>query len=337
MSIGAQFLCQDFEECMASVRKAEEAGYAYAWFIDSQILWQDVYVYMAAGLDRTERIVFGTAVTNPWTRHVTVTASTFATLAQLHPGRLILGIGRGDSALRTMGMNPVPTKFLRESIPTLRGLLAGETVRINDTDVHLRWVERDVGVPICLCATGPKNLRAAGALADRVMLYVGVNAESVRWAIDHVRAGAEEAGRDPDGIDFSVLTAMWVSDDQEEAWAKCRWAPAACANHIEDTMKRNPEHGMPEPMTRLPQARDAYDYYAGHLDSAAEHTDYLTGELVDDYAIAGSAEKCLAKVRELEALGIDEVSCAYQNGAFDQMDRVGRELIAPLAATGAAR
>jgi hypothetical protein len=102
-------------------------------------------------------------------------------------------------------------------------------------------------------------------------------------------------------------------------------------------MKRNPEHGMPEPMTRLPQARDSYDYYAGHLDSSADHTEYLTGELVDDFAIAGSAEKCLAKVRELEALGIDEVSCAYQNGAFDQMDRVGRELIAPLAGTGAAR
>jgi alkanesulfonate monooxygenase SsuD/methylene tetrahydromethanopterin reductase-like flavin-dependent oxidoreductase (luciferase family) len=337
MSIGAQFLCQDFEECMASVRKAEEAGYAYAWFIDSQILWQDVYVYIAAGLDRTDRIVFGTAVTNPWTRHVTVTASTFATLAQLHPGRLILGIGRGDSALRTMGMNPVPTKLLRESIPTLRSLLAGETVRINDADVHFRWVQEDVGVPICLSATGPKNLRAAGALADRVMLYVGVNPESVRWAIDHVRAGAAEAGRDPDAISFSVLTAMWVSDDQEEAWAKCRWAPAACANHIEDTMKRNPEHGMPEPMTRLPQARDSYDYYAGHLDSSADHTEYLTGDLVDDFAIAGSAEKCLAKVRELEALGIDEVSCAYQNGAFDQMDRVGREIIAPLAGAGAAR
>ena len=80
---------------------------------------------------------------------------------------------------------------------------------------------------------------------------------------------------------------MWVSDDQEEAWAKCRWAPAACANHIEDAMKRNPEHGMPDAMTRLPQARDHYDYYAGHLDSSAEHTDYLTGDLVDDFAIAG--------------------------------------------------
>jgi len=337
MAIGAQFMPQDFEECMASVQKAEEAGYAYAWFIDSQILWQDVYVYMTSTLACTDRIVVGTAVTNPWTRHVTVTASAFATLAQLHPGRLIMGIGRGDSAVRTMGLNPVPTKMFRESIPILRDLMAGRTVKLNDADVHFRWVHEDVGVPICMSATGPKNLRAAGGLADRVMLYVGVNPVSVKWAMDHVRAGAEEAGRDPDDLKFSILTAMWVSDDQEEAWMKCRWAPAACANHIEDTMKRNPEHGMPEPMTRLPQARDHYDYYAGHLDSAAEHGDYLTGDLVDDFAIAGNAEKCLAKVRELEALGIDEISCAYHNGTFDQMDRVGREIIAPLATTGASQ
>jgi alkanesulfonate monooxygenase SsuD/methylene tetrahydromethanopterin reductase-like flavin-dependent oxidoreductase (luciferase family) len=339
--IGAQFMCQDFKECMASVGKAEEAGYGYAWFIDSQILWQDVYVYMTAGLERTERIVFGTGVTNPYTRHLTVTASAFATLAQLHPGRLILGVGRGDSAVRTMGLNPVPTRTLRESIPVLRDLLAGRTVEINGADVHLRWVQEDVGVPICLSATGPKNLRAAGGLADVVMLYVGVNPVSIRWAMDHVRAGAKEAGRDPDAIRFSVLTAMFVGDDQEEAWAKCRWAPASCANHIADTMKRNPAHGMPEPMTRLPQARDRardrYDYYAGHLDSAADHTEYLTGDLVDDFAIAGTAEKCLAKVHELEALGIDEISCAYLNGEFEQMERVGREIIAPLAGAGSGR
>jgi 5,10-methylenetetrahydromethanopterin reductase len=182
-----------------------------------------------------------------------------------------------------------------------------------------------------MSATGPKNLRNAGALADRVMLYVGVNPVSVRWAIDHVRAGAAEAGRDPDAIRISVLTAMWVSEDQDEAWTKCRWAPAACANHIEDTMKRNPEHGMPETMTRLPQARDHYDYYAGHLDSAADHTSYLTGDLVDDFALAGPPEKVLAKVRELSDLGVDEISCAYHNGTFDQMDRVGRQIIPALA------
>ena len=105
-SIGSQFMCQDFAECIASVQAAEEAGYSHAWFIDSQILWQDCVVYMTSSLAATKRIVVGTAVTNPFTRHVTTTASTFATLAQLHPGRLELGIGRGDSAVRTMGLEP---------------------------------------------------------------------------------------------------------------------------------------------------------------------------------------------------------------------------------------
>lgn len=334
-TIGSQFLAQDFEECVASVQKAEDAGYSHAWFVDSQLLWQDCFVYMTHALAATQRIVIGTAVTNPYTRHVTATASMFTTLAGLHPGRLALGIGRGDSSVRTMGLNPVKTSVLEESVVLLRELMAGRHVTINDADVYLRWLDRDPAIPIMMPATGPKNLRLAGALADRVMLYVGVNETSVCWAIDHVRAGAEEAGRDPDAVKLSLLTAMWVSDDQEEAWDRCRWAPAACANHIADTMRRNKAHGMPETMTRLPQSRDDYDYYAGHLSSDADHTAFLTGELIDDFGIAGSADKVRAKVQELFGLGIDEVSCAYQNGNFDQMDTVGREIISAVATTTA--
>lgn len=326
-TIGAQFLPERFEDCVASVRAAEDAGYSHAWFIDSQILWQDCFVYMTSVLAATSRIVVGTAVTNPYTRHVTTTASAFATLAELHPGRLELGIGRGDSAVRTMGLNPVKTTFLQESIPLLRDLMAGRHVTINGADVHFRWLDGDAGVPIMMSATGPKNLRLAGTLADRVMLYVGVSDEAVRWAMDHVRAGAAEAGRDPDAIRFSVLTAMWVDEDPQVAWDACRWAPAACANHIADTMKRNPAHDMPGVMTRLPQSRDEYDYYAGHLSSDADHTAYLTGELIDDYAIAGDVEKVRATVRRLFDLGVDEISCAYLNSAYDQMATVGREVI----------
>ena len=334
-TIGSQFMCEGFNECMASVQKAEKAGYSHAWFIDSQILWQDCFVYMTSALAATSSIVVGTAVTNPYTRHVTTTASAFATLAELHPGRLELGIGRGDSAVRTMGLSPVKTAFLKESIPVLRDLMAGRHVTINDADVYFRWLDGDARVPIMMSATGPKNLQLAGSLADRVMLYVGVNPTAVRWAMGHVRAGAEAAGRDPDSVKFSVLTAMWVGDDQQAAWDACRWAPAACANHIADTMKRNPQHDMPEEMTRLPQSREEYDYYAGHLSSDADHTAYLTGELIDDFAIAGSAEKVRGKVEELFKIGVDEISCAYHNGNFDQMDTVGREVISAVATTTA--
>ena len=230
-----------------------------------------------------------------------------------------------------MGLNPVKTSMLEESVAMLRELMAGRHARSTTPTCTCAGSSSDPAIPIMMPATGPKNLRAAGALADRVMLYVGVDESSVRWAIDHVRAGAEEAGRDPDAVKLRCSRAMWVGDDQEEAWNRCRWAPAACANHIADTMRRNTAHGMPETMTRLPQSRDDYDYYEGHLSSDADHTAYLTGELIDDFAIAGSADKVRAKVQELFGLGIDEISCAYLNGNFDQMDTVGREIIAAVA------
>ena len=108
-----------------SMRAAERAGYARAWLVDGQMLWQDLYVYMAHALAATERIEVGSGVTNPLTRHPSVTASAHATLAQLHPGRVLLGIGRGDNAVRTLGLKPVPTKELREVVPKLRELMAG--------------------------------------------------------------------------------------------------------------------------------------------------------------------------------------------------------------------
>lgn len=325
MILGAQFLPERCDEFLDSVEAADAAGYARAWLVDGQMLWQDIYVYMTLALERTERIAMGAAVTNPFTRHFTVTASATATLEDRYPGRMLLGLGRGDNAVRTIGLKPVPTKTLYATVPRIAALMRGEEIDFDGTPIRIRWAHHDV--PIMLAATGPKNLRAAGALADIVMVYVGVHPDAVAWAIGQVREGAAEAGKDPDGVEIALLTAMWADEDQERAWQECRWAPAACANHIADVVSRNPEHGMPECMTRIVKARDDYDYYAGHLDSHADHTQYLTGDLVDDFALAGPPEKIRARLEELAALGVHEVSCAYLNGQREQIERVGREII----------
>jgi alkanesulfonate monooxygenase SsuD/methylene tetrahydromethanopterin reductase-like flavin-dependent oxidoreductase (luciferase family) len=329
MKIGAHFLPEDMPAFLASVRAAEKSGYARAWLVDGQMLWQDLYVYMTHALADTEQIMVGSGVTNPLTRHPSVTASAHATLAVLHPGRVLLGIGRGDNAVRTLGLKPAPTEQLANTVPLLRAWMAGEEA----DGARIRWAHERV--PIMLGATGPRNLRLAGALADIAMIYVGVNPVSVRWAVEHVRAGAEEAGRDPAEVEIAALCALHIDDDQEHAWDECRWAPAACANHIASVLRSNPGHGMPQEMTRLVAARDEYDYYAGHLDSAAEHTSYLTGGLVDDFAIAGPADRCLETIRELGRLGVDEVSTAYLNGRFDQMERVREAIIPVLDGTAA--
>jgi alkanesulfonate monooxygenase SsuD/methylene tetrahydromethanopterin reductase-like flavin-dependent oxidoreductase (luciferase family) len=337
MRLGAQFLPENFDEYIASVRKAEECGYEFAWLVDSQILWQDAYIYLPRGLAATERITFGTAVTNPVTRHVAVTASFFATLADLHPGRVTVGIGRGDSSVRTMGLPPARTAQLEDYVRSLRRLLCAEAAKLGPNETRLRWLHRNPGIPIMMSGTGPRNLRLAGALADRVMIYVGVTPEAVRWALRYVHEGARSAGRDPEQLKVSILCAMHISEDHDAAAVACRWAPAACANHIADMARHNPDNDMPDVMMRLLASREAYDYDAGHLDSSAEHSAYLTTELVDDFAIAGPVDHCLGKLQALAEIGVDEVSVAYNNGLFEQMERVGAEIVPALAALAPAR
>jgi alkanesulfonate monooxygenase SsuD/methylene tetrahydromethanopterin reductase-like flavin-dependent oxidoreductase (luciferase family) len=129
---------------------------------------------------------------------------------------------------------------------------------------------------------------------------------------------------------------MWVSDDPAEARAESRWAAACAANHLEDVMKRNAEHGMPDVLTRVVTARTQhYDYYAGHLSSDAEHTAYLTDDLIDTFAITGPPAACIERIRELAALGVTEISSAYLNGQREQMERVGRDVVPALAGVAA--
>jgi alkanesulfonate monooxygenase SsuD/methylene tetrahydromethanopterin reductase-like flavin-dependent oxidoreductase (luciferase family) len=332
MKIGAHFLPEDFPVFMESVETAARAGYDRAWVVDSQMLWEDVWVYLTRALLATERIQLGVAVANPLTRHYTVSASTAATLAQLHPGRVILGLGRGDSAVRTLGLKQVATRKFAEVVPQVRALLAGDEVETTAATIRLRWATGE-RVPIAVAATGPRNLRLAGALADIAMPQVGANPAAVAWAIEQVRAGAEEAGRDPGEVEVAIFCGMWVSDDLDEAREESRWAAACAANHIGDVIQRVPDHGMPEELTRLVDARtQAYDYYEGHLDSAAEHTGWVTPELIDDFAVTGPPERCLERIRELADLGVDEISTAYLNGKTDQLRLVGREIVPALSA-----
>jgi 5,10-methylenetetrahydromethanopterin reductase len=335
MKLGANFLPEDFPVFLESVQAAEEAGYARAWLVDSQMLWQDVWVYMTHGLAATDRIQFAVGVSNPVTRHFTVSASAAATLASLHPGRVVLGFGRGDSAVRTLGLKQFPTAKLVEVVSQVRELTAGREIDLDGAPVRIRWAQGEA-VPIAMAATGPRNLRLAGRLADVAMLQVGVHPDSVRWAIEHVRAGAEVAGRDPDSVEIALFCGMWVSEDLTEARAETRWAAACAANHLDDVMRRNPEHGMPEVLYRVVPARTQhYDYYAGHLDPGAEHTGYLTDDLVDTFAINGPAGRCLSQIRELEALGVSEISAAYLNGRVEQLRRVGREIVPALSGVAA--
>ncbi len=105
---------------------AESKGFSHAWFGDSQMVWGDVYQCMALCAAKTTTIKLGTNVTNPSSRIAPVTACNFATLNVLAPGRVIMGIGTGNTARRTLGMPAARLAELRTHVEVCRGLLSGD-------------------------------------------------------------------------------------------------------------------------------------------------------------------------------------------------------------------
>jgi len=104
---------------------AEQYGFSHVWTFDSHILWEEPYVIYSQILAETRNVTVGPMVTNPATRDWTVTASTYATLNEMYGNRTICGIGRGDSAVRVLGLEPNTLGQLRESIGVIKGLASG--------------------------------------------------------------------------------------------------------------------------------------------------------------------------------------------------------------------
>ena len=153
MKLGAYFLPVEFETYLESVRCADRAGFSHAWVCDSQMIWQDPYVYMARGLQATERLTFGTAVTNPITRHFTVTASGHATLAS-STSRSRRARARTRRQLdRTLGLKPAKVAQMRELVPEIKRLLAGQPIDFEGTEIRIPWA--GARVPLMLGGTGP--------------------------------------------------------------------------------------------------------------------------------------------------------------------------------------
>jgi 5,10-methylenetetrahydromethanopterin reductase len=192
--------CVPLPELVAFVQEVECRGFDEVWFPDSQLLWRDVFATAAAATMGTSRIGLGTAVTNVVTRHASVVAGAARTVAELAPGRFVLGVGVGNSSVVPAGLAPSTRAGLRSGLGVIRRLLAGEDVVFGASRSRLR---DPVAVPVHLAASGPRNLRLAGEVADGAILLSGVAPEPLAAAMHQVAAGA--AGREPVPITVSAF------------------------------------------------------------------------------------------------------------------------------------
>ncbi|WP_241740069.1 LLM class flavin-dependent oxidoreductase [Microbacterium invictum] len=183
-------------------------------------LWEDcfresAYASVAAALAWTERLHIGLGIAPIPLRNVAVTAMEIATIERMFPGRFFPGVGHGVLPwMEQAGVRAAsPLTLMREYLPALRSLLAGEEVTVSGRYVSLDRVRLDwpppAAPPVYSAGEGPKTLALTGELADGTILVSGFTPTQVGEHVRIVREAQSASGRSEDVIIVAYVTAAF--------------------------------------------------------------------------------------------------------------------------------
>ena len=318
-------------------RRAETLGFSYVWTFDSHILWEEPYVIYSKILNETRNVIVGPMVTNPATRDITVTASVFATLNEMYGNRTVIGIGRGDSAVRVTNGKPVSVAELRQSVLDIKGLVNGESIEYNGNSIRLPWASKSQ-TDVWVAAYGPKVLALTGEVGDGFILQLA-DPSIAEWTIKAVKDAAAAAGRNPDDVYICVAAPAYVTDDIAHGRDQLRWFGGMVGNHVADIVARYGEDGaaVPAALTEYIKNRQGYDYNE-HGKAGNTHTDFVPDEIIDRFCIIGPVEEHIRRLEELKALGVNQFALYLQHDDKDNtMAQYGEKIIPAIQETVLAR
>jgi 5,10-methylenetetrahydromethanopterin reductase len=256
---------------------------------DSQNNNGDAFCALTIAALATKRIKLTTAATNPYTRRPATVASAAATVHAVSGGRAVLGIGRGDSSVRTLGQEPVSLSYFRQALVQIQTYLGGGSVNIDGTESRMPWVQ-NLGLPklpMSVSATGPKVIEIGAQVAERVTFSLGAEMSRLRWAVDLARASREKAGLDPAGLSLGSYVVAVVEPDIAKARDIARSRMGIYAHH----------------WTMHPNASATLEA----ADRAKAETRTLDDDFVDRYGVVGSASYVVERLQEILALGLDHL------------------------------
>ena len=286
-----RFDSRSVDAFVADVRRAELLGWDAALQPDSQLRRRDTYVLLAAAARATERIVLGTLLANPVNRHATVTASSIATIDELAPGRTLLGWGVGDTAVRLAGLKPARVKELEATTRLMRALLDGDSVEVGaDRPARL---PHHRPVPIWIAAGGPKTLRMAGGVADGVFIRVGTHPSNIATAVNAIRAGAADAGRDPSAVRLGAVFHTVLVDDPGRALTMAK-SMAAGYYEYSPALFEPPRLAWtgtdPETLKRDHKVWPDF-HHATDLEASGRVVDFLPESAADAFSLRGGPDE----------------------------------------------
>ncbi|HKI97901.1 MAG TPA: LLM class flavin-dependent oxidoreductase [bacterium] len=315
-----------------TVQRAEELGFASAWFYDTQLLSGDLFVGMAAAAVKTAKIRLGTGVLIPSNRIAPVAANALASLSKLAPGRIDFGVGTGFTGRRSMGLRPIRLADLADYVRVIYGLLAEDTVswRFEGQERKIRFLNPELGlintqddIPLHVSAFGPRSRELTAKLgAGWINFYR--NTHTARSAIDAMKAAWAEAGRAPAELRTTAMALGCVLQPGEAADSPR--AKAQAGPLVTSTLHRAVEDGLTaeqlppdlrEAVAALGPVFQGYEpadarylsVHRGHLMFLRpEEAPFVTAQMLRDRTLTGTVDEIRTVIRELEEAGYQQLA-----------------------------
>lgn len=318
----------------------EGLGYSSVWVADSQMLFSDCYAVLALAARQTNRLRIGPGTAICGTRIPPVQAAAIATINSLAPGRVFLGIGTGNTAMRTMGQKPMKMAEYSEYLRVLAALLRGETVdytfdRITKPIKLLHREDRgmrlDPPIPLYVSGFGPRAMALAGEHGDGIIFAIPPRGVPVAEALSHARQGAARGNRGMDGFRNASLSSVFVLEkgeavDSERVKAAIGPNVMASVYYFYDTVL---ERGIDPPpfLSRIwksycklveatpPEYRHFRTHETHYTGLHRGEAELIDARLIRDTCLIGTADELLERVRELEHDGLEELVFAIGTDA----------------------
>ena len=299
---------QPMPRIIERVRMIESLGFDAVWFGDLQRICREVYVEMTACALNTSRITLGVGVTMPTTRHASVTASTFASLHEIAPGRIRAGISTGDSGVRSIGRRPESIARLESYIRQVKGLLQGEIVEFDEGGkAKLAWLQAPTNIPVYVAATGPRLTRAAGRMADGAILLRERDPAQMAVGVRMFKEAAGEAGKAPGETKISCWLQTCLGADRMLARRKLNGPVGVIIN------MSNPALFDREDLPLISKLKENYNP-SKHSRSYVSDEFRIPDKYIDRFALGGDRDDAISCIEQLSRVeGLDEIILAPQH------------------------
>jgi len=296
----------DLRDGLNYVKYAESKGFEAVWQAESRLV-RDAIVPMAAYAAVTERIKVGSGVINNWTRNIGLLASTFLTMDDLAPNRVICGIGAWwDPLAKNVGIDrKKPLTAMKETVLVLRRLLNMERVTFDGEFIHVNGIELDVvhgrreprHVPIMIGATGDQMMELAGEIADGVVLNYCAPPEHNDHTLEFLAKGARKSGRSLDDIDRPQLIVCSVDQDHDKAIDSAR---GLLTQYLAQQPHIAKSSGVSEEIVKQIQSILGWPATEEQIDKAKH---FVSDELIDRITASGTPEEARGCVNEYRKHG----------------------------------